>query len=214
MSSVINTIDLVEVGEYNHDNYIDELESTDDGLNELLGDIQKPKTIDERVAEALADVGVKRKKTGGRPKKEKNVVTVEVVDGVIYESINGGEPTVKDIDDVKVKRPRTEAQKAATERMLKARDEKFKQQRLDKAQQTKKAKKTREDNIVKTAISIRKKQLKEEAYLKELEGDDNITMEEINELRAMKLKKKSLPSKEPKPYESVTTEQSTTYKFV
>lgn len=80
--------------------------------------------------------------------------------------------------DGRVKKPQTEAQKAATAKMKAALAAKWEKSRAEKAAQKEEHKKAVEERVVKKAISIKKKQIKQQLALDEISSDDE-PMEEI-----------------------------------
>lgn len=79
---------------------------------------------------------------------------------------------------VREKKPQTEAQKAATAKMRQKLQEKWEKTRAEKAQQQEEFKKKVEEKVLKKAISIKKKQIKQERVL-DIISDDETPMEEI-----------------------------------
>lgn len=76
------------------------------------------------------------------------------------------------------KRPQTEAQKAATAKMRQKLQEKWEKTRAEKAAAEEQLKKAMEEKVLKKAISIKKKQIKQEKAL-DVISDDDTPMEEI-----------------------------------
>jgi hypothetical protein len=90
---------------------------------------------------------------------------------------------------------RTERQKEATRKMKEALALKNQQKALQKAQQDEEYKKQLEEKIVKKALSIKKKQIKEQIALDEVSDDDT----PIEELLAPVPKRKTIVKTRPTP---------------
>ncbi len=80
--------------------------------------------------------------------------------------------------DGRIKKPQTEAQKAATAKMKAALAAKWEKTRAEKVAAQQEHKKIVEEKVVKKAISIKKKQIKQQLALDEISSDDE-PMEEI-----------------------------------
>lgn len=74
--------------------------------------------------------------------------------------------------DGRVKKPQTEAQKAATAKMKAALAAKWEKTRAEKAAAAEEYKKQVEERVVKKALSIKKKQIKQQLALDEISDDD------------------------------------------
>lgn len=84
---------------------------------------------------------------------------------------------------VKPKRPQTEAQKAATAKMRAKLAEKNEKARLEKAAAAEEYKKQVEERVVKKALAIKKKQIKQQMALDEISSDDEPLEEIIPKIR-------------------------------
>lgn len=89
---------------------------------------------------------------------------------------------------VREKKPQTEAQKAATAKMRAKLQEKWEKTRAEKEAYEQDRKKVMEEKVLKKAISIKKKQIKQENAL-DVISDDDTPMEEIIPL----IKRKAAP---------------------
>jgi len=74
--------------------------------------------------------------------------------------------------DGRVKKPQTEAQKAATAKMKAALAAKWEKTRAEKAAAAEAHKKEVEERVVKKALAIKKKQIKQQLALEEISDDD------------------------------------------
>jgi hypothetical protein len=97
--------------------------------------------------------------------------------------------TKKDESKPRVKRPQTEAQKAATAKMKAALAAKNAQRKAEKEALEAEHKRAMEEKVLKKAISIKKKQIKQESAL-DVISDDETPIEEIIPL----VKKRSAPA--------------------
>jgi DNA-binding PadR family transcriptional regulator len=155
-----------------------------------------------------------------RLQKEVDLLSCNEVEPPVY---NEPEPEARDEEDYplqapkisldKVKAPkldrrtkgayeRTEAQKAATERLKAAAILRTERIRKEKAEQEELNKKAFEEKVVQKAIAVKKKQLKQ-AILDEI-SDDDTPIEEIKQI--VKQKKVTIPK--PKPAPEPTEEDS------
>lgn len=118
------------------------------------------------------------------------------------------EPVEKDDDDAvpmqapkpakvdgRVKKPQTEAQKAATAKMKAALAAKWEKTRAEKAAMKEEHKKAVEERVIKKALSIKKRQIKEQLALDEISSDDE-PMEEIVPKMKKAIARQSLPPKQ------------------
>jgi hypothetical protein len=102
---------------------------------------------------------------------------------------------------------RTEAQKAATERLKAAAILRTERIRKEKAEQEEAKKKAFEEKVVQKAIALKKKEMKQ-AILDEISDDDD-TLEEINKMKEIVKQKKAQPKPKPAPVpEPEPTEES------
>jgi hypothetical protein len=173
----------------------------DDGLDELLGCIQKPKTVEQSVDEILENPPKpKRKKTGGRPPKK---------------------PVDPDAP-VKSRKIRSPAQIAATQKLVESRDAKFAEQRIAKKEREDALRIRREEIIIEKAVAIKKRQLKEKAYLDSIDTGSEISDKEINDIRLRNIQNKNrmtplitkdLPPPPPPPKPDVTPQQKSAPRF-
>jgi hypothetical protein len=155
-----------------------------------------------------------------RLQKEVDLLSCNEVEPPVYKE---PEPEVRDEEDYplqapkisldKVKAPkldkrtkgayeRTDAQKAATERLKAAASIRIEEIRKRKAQEEEERKKAFEEKVVQKAIAVKKKQLKQ-AMLDEISDDDT----PIEEIKQIVKQKKAIPSK-PKPVPEPTEEYS------
>ena len=160
-----------------------------------------------------------------RLQREVDLLSCNEVEPPVY---NEPEPEARDEEDYplqapkisldKVKAPkldkrtkgayeRTEAQKAATERLKVAAALRIERIRKEKAEQEETNKKAFEEKVVQKAIAVKKKQLKQ-AMLDEI-SDDDTPMEEIKQI--VKQKKAMLPKPKPAPEPTEESEEEEEY---
>lgn len=99
--------------------------------------------------------------------------------------------------DGRVKKPQTEAQKAATAKMKAALAAKWEKTRAEKIAMKEEHKKAVEERVVKKALSIKKKQIKEQLALDEISSDDE-PMEEIVPKMKKAIARQAQPQAPPK----------------
>lgn len=92
-------------------------------------------------------------------------------------------PEVKQKVDGRVKKPQTEAQKAATAKMKAALAAKWEKTRAEKVAMEQQRKKEVEEKVIKKALSIKKKQIKQQIALDEISDDDEPIEEIIPKIR-------------------------------
>ena len=160
-----------------------------------------------------------------RLQREVDLLSCNEVEPPVY---NEPEPEARDEEDYplqapkisldKVKAPkldkrtkgayeRTEAQKAATERLKVAAALRIERIRKEKAEQEEANKKAFEEKVVQKAIAVKKKQLKQ-AMLDEI-SDDDTPMEEIKQI--VKQKKAMPPKPKPPPEPTEESEEEEEY---
>jgi hypothetical protein len=89
----------------------------------------------------------------------------------------------------KPKRERTEAQKAVTAKMKEALAAKWEKSRAEKAAAAEAHKKQVEERVVKKALAIKKRQIKEQMALEEISSDDEPIEEIIPKMRKLAVAK-------------------------
>jgi len=93
----------------------------------------------------------------------------------------------------KVKRPQTEAQKAVTAKMKAALAAKWEKSRAEKAAAAEAHKKQVEERVVKKALAIKKRQIKEQMALDEISSDDEPIEEIIPKMRKVVARQPPIP---------------------
>jgi hypothetical protein len=96
---------------------------------------------------------------------------------------NPSEDDSAPLQAVKPKKSQTEAQKAATARMRAKLAEKYEKLRAEKAAAAEEYKKQVEEKVIKKAIAIKKKQIKQQMVLDEISSDDEPIEEIIPKMR-------------------------------
>jgi hypothetical protein len=100
------------------------------------------------------------------------------------------------IQKTKSKKPRTQKQIEAFEKVRKIRDEKRSERKEVKVKAETEYKQQKEAKIVKKAISIKKKQILQDADLDDVSEEDEIPMEIVKKIMKKYPKKSALPKQE------------------
>lgn len=99
----------------------------------------------------------------------------------------------------RVKRPQTEAQKAATAKMRQALADKWEKSRSEKKMSEEQRKKQIEEKVVKKAIAVKKKQIKQQMVLDEISSDDEPIEEIIPKMKKVMSRQPPAPAPIPIP---------------
>lgn len=158
-----------------------------------LSDVSTPSPITNQ-DEEHSDEELQAIKTVAVPKTKKNVKPTQIDDEALFGEVLGDEEPTEYVDPRPTRKGiRSEKQKQATVLMREKLAEANEARRLEKEAQKEakklEEKKKKEELILKKAMSIRKKQIKEQAILDEI-SDDDTPIEEIKEI-AKKVKQQT-----------------------